>query len=108
MEIHLKGNAETGEVWLNGKKLNPKPSQKYDNHSPDGFNWGYGGSGPAQLALAICIKLWGLPKKYERPSWNYQDFKWRYITTLPFQEDFDITIDITDFLTKNKIDHESN
>ena len=23
------------------------------NHSPDGFNWGYGGSGPAQLALAI-------------------------------------------------------
>lgn len=23
------------------------------NHSPTGFNWGYGGSGPAQLALAI-------------------------------------------------------
>ncbi len=23
------------------------------NHSPDGFSWGYGGSGPAQLALAI-------------------------------------------------------
>lgn len=25
------------------------------NHSPDGFNWGYGGSGPSQLALAILI-----------------------------------------------------
>ena len=24
-----------------------------DNHSPTGFEWGYGGSGPAQLALAI-------------------------------------------------------
>lgn len=24
-----------------------------DNHSPDGFEWGYGGSGPAQLALAL-------------------------------------------------------
>lgn len=23
------------------------------NHSPGGFEWGYGGSGPAQLALAI-------------------------------------------------------
>lgn len=23
------------------------------NHSPDGFEWGYGGSGPAQLALAM-------------------------------------------------------
>jgi hypothetical protein len=23
------------------------------NHSPDGFEWGYGGSGPAQLAYAI-------------------------------------------------------
>lgn len=23
------------------------------SHSPDGFNWGYGGSGPAQLALAL-------------------------------------------------------
>lgn len=31
--------------------LNPR----YDlyNHSPDGFEWGYGGSGPAQLALAL-------------------------------------------------------
>ena len=23
------------------------------SHSPDGFNWGYAGSGPAQLALAV-------------------------------------------------------
>jgi hypothetical protein len=23
------------------------------NHSPDGFQWGYSGSGPAQLALAL-------------------------------------------------------
>ena len=23
------------------------------NHSPTGFEWGYGGSGPAQLALAL-------------------------------------------------------
>lgn len=30
-------------------------SPRFDlrTHSPDGFNWGYGGSGPAQLALAL-------------------------------------------------------
>jgi hypothetical protein len=25
------------------------------NHSPTGFAWGYGGSGPAQLALALLV-----------------------------------------------------
>lgn len=30
----------------------------YD-HSPDGFNWGYGGSGPAQLALAMLYEATG-------------------------------------------------
>ena len=29
------------------------------NHSPDGFEWGYGGSGPAQLALAILADAVG-------------------------------------------------
>jgi len=29
------------------------PRHDLRNHSPDGFAWGYGGSGPAQLALAI-------------------------------------------------------
>ncbi len=26
-------------------------------HSPDGFEWGYGGSGPAQLSLALCAEV---------------------------------------------------
>lgn len=29
------------------------PYRKLFNHSPTGFNWGYEGSGPAQLALAL-------------------------------------------------------
>lgn len=29
------------------------------NHSPDGFNWGYCGSGPAQLALALTADATG-------------------------------------------------
>ena len=86
MKIHLKGNFETRDIWVNGKKLSPKKSQKIRNHSPDGFNWGYGGSGPAQLALAICLELFGSPDRY-------QDFKWNYIANLP-RENFDMDIEI--------------
>ena len=32
-------------------RLNPRHDLR--NHSPSGFEWGFGGSGPAQLALAI-------------------------------------------------------
>jgi len=73
MIIKLKGDFETRRVWLNGKELHPKRSQKVWNHSPDGFNWGYGGSGPAQLSLAICLELYGT-------QYGYQDFKWNYIS----------------------------
>lgn len=41
-------------------------------HSPDGFNWGYEGSGPAQLALAICCHATGDDL---RAGHVYQDFK---------------------------------
>jgi hypothetical protein len=43
-------------VMCDGQALDPRPSQKVWNHSPDGFEWGYGGSGPAQLALAILLR----------------------------------------------------
>src|SRR5258706_15989082 len=39
------------DVTVNGRPLNPRLDLW--NHSPTGFEWGYGGSGPAQLALAI-------------------------------------------------------
>ena len=75
---------------LNGKILTPNKSQKVWNHSPDGFNWGYSGSGPAQLALAICLHLYGAKGRYD-----YQNFKFKYIATLP-QSDFDVELDVPD------------
>lgn len=89
IKIHLKANWKTNEVWLNGKQLHPEESLKIINHSPDGFNWGYPGSGPAQLALAICLELFG----YFKARKVYQDFKWKYITPLP-QTDIDRIIDV--------------
>lgn len=35
------------------------PSLRLRNHSPTGFEWGYMGSGPAQLALAILLDYYG-------------------------------------------------
>ena len=32
------------------------PSLEIADHSPDGFNWGYGGSGPRNLPWAFCMK----------------------------------------------------
>lgn len=83
--ITLSGDKDTREVYLNGKRLDPAHSLKVRNHSPDGFNWGYAGSGPAQLALAICLIVIGNPC-------NYQAFKFDHIATLP-QGDFDVTIE---------------
>lgn len=44
-------------------------------HSPDGFQWGYGGSGPADAALSILHDCVG-----EKDANNfYQEFKWDFI-----------------------------
>lgn len=49
------------------------------NHSPDGFEWGYPGSGPAQLALAICADF--LDDDAEALK-VYQDFKMARVATI--------------------------
>lgn len=49
------------------------------NHSPDGFQWGYGGSGPAQLAYALCRSA--LDDKSEAED-VYMDFKDHVIARL--------------------------
>lgn len=53
--------------------LSSYPSQKLYNHSPDGFQWGYSGSGPAQLALALLLDATSQP---EIALEFYQQFKW--------------------------------
>ena len=83
--MKIKGQWNSRRVWVDGKELLPSDSQKVWNHSPDGFNWSYGGSGPAQLALAVC--LYKLPK--EEAMRRYQKFKWEVVSKLP-KSDFEI------------------
>lgn len=79
----LQGHADSRTVWLDDKELDPAPSQAIWNHSPDGFNWGYNGSGPAQLAMAVVLKLTGETK-------GYQEFKSKVIASIPQGKDFKI------------------
>ena len=44
-------------VTRNGRPLDPRPSLRIMRHSPTGFSWGYHGSGPAQLALALLYDV---------------------------------------------------
>ena len=58
------------------------------NHSPTGFSWGYGGSGPAQLALAILADATGndaIAMVY------HQKFKWDVIANMSMKQPFYIT-----------------
>lgn len=77
-------------------------------HSPTGFGWGYGGSGPADLALSILCDVLG-----ERPSEkqiyhgrfkaypHHQDFKREFVAKWEFGGGFEIDSDtIIDWLHK--------
>lgn len=73
-------------VTIHGNLLLPDDSQKVYNHSPDGFNWGYGGSGPAQLALAILMRFC----KANEALRLHQMFKWDVIAKLPANKEWEI------------------
>ena len=47
------------------------------NHSPTGFAWGNGGSGPAQLAVAILMDATGEPTLALR---HHLEFKFRFVS----------------------------
>jgi len=76
------------KVYKDGRPFSPRPSQKLVNHSPDGFAWGYGGSSPAQLALALLLDVTG---DKELAMHNYQDFKWDVIARFPLGQSWKLT-----------------
>ena len=65
-------------VTVDGHRLNPR--NDLWNHSPTGFEWGYAGSGPAQLALAILADHLG----NDEQAFNFHHrFKWTMVAELP-------------------------
>lgn len=59
------------------------------NHSPSGFNWGYSGSGPAQLSLAILMDHFDGDRT--KALAIYQKLKARVIAKLDSDKDWILT-----------------
>jgi hypothetical protein len=85
-------------VTVNGYPLDPRFDLRY--HSPDGFAWGYCGSGPAQLALALLADATGDDEIAQR---YYQDFKEEVIAKIEPDANFEMTdTEILEILEKIK------
>lgn len=67
------GAAHVLRLHADGTASPLPPRLDLRRHSPDGFNWGYGGSGPAQLALAVLADQ--LPDCPDDARQLYQHFK---------------------------------
>jgi hypothetical protein len=86
MKIY-KGKRLEPAMNLLGVKVtvNGKPLRHRVRHSPTGFEFGYGGSGPADLALSI---LWNFLGK-EPSRILYTDFKSRFVAR--WKDEWEIT-----------------
>lgn len=62
-----------------GDRLIVNVPRVFTRHSPDGYAWGYPGSGPAELALNILL----LFADYATANPLYQDFKQEFLADLP-------------------------
>lgn len=90
-------------IVVDGSTQRPlDPRLDLQNHSPTGFAWGYNGSGPAQLALAILahhflttstLVVTALKKKEAdaRALALYQRFKAKALATAPSGVVFEIS-----------------
>lgn len=75
-------------VWVQpegGEAYHLPERQDLDNHSPAGFAWGYSGSGPAQLALALLADMLDDDALALQ---HHQMFKFKVIAHLPQEEGF--------------------
>jgi len=76
-----RGDGQTDVRVSDGNVSRPLPWRlDLMNKSPTGLEWGYGGSGPGQLALAILADATGDDDLAVR---LHQSFKWAWITPLP-------------------------
>ncbi len=67
-------------------------------HSPDGFEWGYGGSGPAELALNILAMF----VDHDTAFKLHQEFKWKFIASMPQEGGTIKRADIEEWIEANR------
>ncbi len=84
MKVYHGRRTEHGcaiDVEEDGEVSSLHPRNDLRNHS-ELFEWGYGGSGPAQLALALAADVLG---DDDRAQQVYQRLKFRIIGGLPHE-----------------------
>ena len=87
----VHGDVKTRRVTVAGEEVPWEPSLVLRNHSPNGFAWGYGGSGPAQLALALLLHVTG----DEGAALNhYQAFKWEVLAKTDVHADLSFPLSV--------------
>jgi hypothetical protein len=91
IQLINRNDQDDNRIMVNGHEITPEASLLIRSHSPDGFAWGYHGSGPSQAALAICLHLFG---PHIAPH-VYQNFKVQYVAI--WKEEGSYTVDITGF-----------
>jgi len=84
MKRYIGSRTEDGcQVTVMEDERPPRPLAlrlEIRNHSATGFEWGYGGSGPAQLALALAMDVLGDADRAQRV---YQTLKFKLVGRLP-------------------------
>lgn len=93
---------------IEGEKFSPlRLHLKYCDHSPTGFEWGYGGSGPAQLSFEILFRFFrvfsGMDEKLsaQTASQFAQDYKWQVISRIK-ENSFEISGESISLFLKEK------
>lgn len=77
----IQGVYHENSVYIDGALISTANSRRLRDHAPDGgVSWGYGGSGPSQLALALLLHFGATDD--EALSW-YREFKEEVIMNLP-------------------------
>jgi hypothetical protein len=101
----IEKNSDMTRVWIDGKRIYPEQSRKVKDIS-EAFTWGYDGSSPRQLALAILLEApvhsapggaGGdlFPLKY------YSEFMNEIVTQWKQDEDFEVEVDVDEWLASH-------
>ena len=97
---HIYRGIVQPKVQIDGEQLPIEYSLNVKNHSPDGFAWGYWGSGPSQLGLAIML----LETEDEETALKYyQEFTSEVIGKLNIEKGWTLTSTDVQAWLKEKI-----
>jgi len=86
--LHFERTPDGPRVVLvhNLGKMEIKFDPRFARHSPSGFEWGYGGSGPAELArylaYGVARYLGVHPSRWDQ--FDYQAVKWEFVARIPW------------------------